>query len=319
MNRNYLILLKKVTPNFLCNYYKKIYYKYNHLIENRYFKKGEFEKGLKKWYKFKIGETLNLDNPIKLTEKQQWLKIHGVTPKIVMCTDKFLVRKYVSDKIGSKYLIPIINIDGIESFYDANDIDFNKLPNSFVIQCNHGSGMTIVIKDKKSLNEKNIKKIKKKFNKWLKINYSFGNGYEMVYRNIKPCIFITKFLENEGDLPDYKYMCFNGEPKYVWVDKNRFKDHRRTLFNLDWTKADFNINTYKNIPDFNPPINSNEMLKLVKILSKDFIFVRVDLYNIKGKIYFGELTFSSESGASVPSPEKYNEILGDLLKLPIDK
>lgn len=180
--------------------------------------------------------------------------------------------------------------------------------------------MTIIIKDKKSLGKRRIKKIRRKLNKWLKINYSFHSGFELVYKDIKPCIFITEFIENDGDLPDYKYMCFNGVPKYIWVDKNRFKDHRRTTFNLNWTKSEFNMHTYKNIDGtFDVPINSDQMLKLVEILAIDFLFVRVDLYNVKGKIYFGELTFSSGSGAELPYPKKFNKILGDLLQLPMDQ
>ena len=320
MTANCFKILERLFPDFILDFFKSLYHKFNMVHEIRVFRKGKIEKGLKRWYKFKTGETLNLDNPKKLTEKQQWLKLHGVTPEIVMCTDKFLVREYIKKTIGSKYLIPIISINGKDHFYNAEEIDFNKLPNSFVIQCNHGSKMTLVIKDKSKLNNRKIKSIKKKLNKWMKINFCFYFGYEMIYKDIKPCIFITKFLENENGLNDYKYMCFNGVPRYVWIDKDRFENHKRTTCNLDWTKAEFRMNTFEDLGnEFDIPLNSGEMEKVARILAKDFCFVRVDLYNIKGKIYFGELTFSSGGGVEFPYPKEYNLILGDMLKLPFEQ
>ena len=268
-----------------------------------------------KWYKAQTGKELHLDNPHTLTEKQQWIKFYDQNPLKVKCTDKYLVRKYISEKIGSQYLVPLITINGNDVFFDANEIDFNLLPNQFVISCNHGSSMTIVVSNKSKLSKRKIKGIKKKLNRWLKIEPAYIGAYDFVYKDIKPCIMITKFLENSNktEICDYKFMAFNGEVKYMWVDSDRFHGHKRNIFNLDLTKAPFVINNYESVENPIIPSNYNDMLKLAKILAKDFLFVRVDFYNVNNKIYFGELTFNSEGGVESFSPKEYDLKIGNEL------
>lgn len=268
-----------------------------------------------KWYKAQTGKILHLNNPQSLTEKQQWVKFYDQDPLKVKCTDKYLVREYISKKIGSQHLVPLITVNGKDAFFNANEIDFNLLPNQFVISCNHGSSMTIVVSDKSKLSKHKIKGIKKKLNRWLKIEPAYIAAYDFVYKGIKPCIMITKFLENpdKSEINDYKFIAFNGGVKYMWIDSDRFHGHKRSVFNLDLTRAPFNINKYEPIGDSAIPSNYKEMLQLANILAKDFMFVRVDFYNVNNVIYFGELTFNSGGGVELPYPEEYDLIVGNEL------
>lgn len=269
-----------------------------------------------KWYKKQTGDLLDLDNPKYLSEKQQWIKIYDQNPLKNTCSDKYEVREYVKKIIGSEYLIPLISINNQNYFFDANDINFDCLPNSFVIACNHGSSMTIVVKNKKSLTKKNIKQIQKKLNRWLKIEPAYINAFDFTYRNIKPCIFITKYLDNgDNDLYDYKFTCFNGKPQFVWVDTGRFSFHKRTIFDINFNRLDITINNYDYDDSIKKPKNYDIMIDLVEKLSRDFKYVRVDLYNVGGTIYFGELTFNSEAGIAKIYPRDADLLISKKLIL----
>ena len=269
----------------------------------------------KKWYKTATGYNLDLDNPVSFTEKQQWLKLFDQDPLKVTCSDKYAVRAHIKSLIGEKYLVPLIEINGVDRFYNAFDIDFNKLPNQFVLSCNHGSSMTIVVDDKSKLGNRKIKRIKKQLNRWLKIDVSYVNAFDFVYKGIKPCIVITEYLSNgNNDLKDYKIFCFNGEPKYLWIDSGRFGKHRRTVYDMSFNKMPFRYGRFQD-EDNEKPENFNEMIVLAKKLCEGFKLVRVDFYNINGKIYFGELTFNSGAGRDLIYPNEYNIKLGEELKI----
>lgn len=289
--------------------------------EKRIESKQDFElkkKYIEKWYKEMTGYELNLENPKTLTEKQQWLKLFDQNPLKNKCTDKIEVRKYIEKKIGAQYLVPLLENCGKKSFDNANEIDFDELPNQFVIACNHGSSMTIVVQDKSKLTKHKIKQIKANLNRWLKIEPAYIGAFDYVYKDIKPKIMITKFLTGKrGITCDYKILCFNGKPKYFWIDSDRFTSHKRKVYNLDKTDAKFNINKYEHS---NEPLPStfDKMIELASILCSDFLFVRVDFYEVDGKIYFGELTFNTGGGTELPYPIEYNEKLGNELSLPIN-
>lgn len=286
-------------------------------IEKRVEKKGDFEieKYIRKWYKSSTGFDLNLNNPKTLTEKQQWIKLYDRQEIKSVCSDKIAVRNYIKNKIGDQYLIPLIKNNNKYFFDNAEEIDFDTLPSKFVIACNHGSSMTIVINNKNDLKKKEIRIIKKKLNRWLKIDPTYISAFDYVYSGIKPQIMITENLANsKSGLSDYKILCFNGKPKYFWIDSDRFTSHKRKVYNLDRTPANFNINKYEDSNEPLPP-EFNDLVSLAEILCKDFIFVRVDFYVSNSKIYFGELTFNSGAGAELPYPIEYNKILGDQLNL----
>jgi hypothetical protein len=274
---------------------------------------GKIDCYLKQWYLKETGIPLNIENPTTLTEKQQWIKLHGINELITSCSDKYKVRSYVKEKIGEQYLIPIITVSNYNSFENVEQIDFEKLPPKFVIQCNHGAHMTHVITNKSKLTYFRKKWLLYRINQEMKINYAYTHGFEFNYRNIVPRIFITECLDTDL-LCDYKFMCFNGEVEYMWVDQNRYNHHKRTVFLNNFEKAPFQLG-YEDI-DLELDIEKcKEMRNLSEILAKDFDLVRVDFYLINKTIYFGEMTFTSSSGKRLPNPQKWNSILGEKLKI----
>ena len=266
-------------------------------------------------YKKIFNRELDLKNPKTFNEKLQWLKLYNRNPKYTELVDKYEVKKYIKDLIGEEYIIPTLGI------YDKfNEIDFDKLPNQFVIKCTHDSGSIIICRDKNKLN---LKDAKKKIEKALKKNFFYG-GREWPYKNVKPRIIIEKFMQNgeEESLKDYKFYCFNGTPKFLYVSEG-MENHETakvSFFDMNLEFTDFHRDDYKQMdkkPD--KPVNFEEMKKLVAKLSKNIPFLRVDLYEINRKVYFSEFTFSPCSGFMPFNPEKYDEIIGNLLELPGEK
>lgn len=272
----------------------------------------DFPKILKQWYKKRTGKNLNLGNPKTFNEKIQWLKLYDNSPLKTKLADKYLVREWIEEQIGSKYLIPLLGV-----WNNFDEIDFDKLPEKFVLKANHGSHWNIIVKDKSKLDKS---KAKKKFDKWMARDYAFKAGLELQYKGIKPKIIAEKFIEDtNGELNDYKIMCFNGEPKFVWVDCGRYSNHTKNIYDLDWNLQPFKMTYPISKTPIARPENLDKMIELAKILCKDFAFVRVDFYNVDGKIYFGEMTFTSMSGTDKFEPEKYDLELGNMLTLPEKK
>lgn len=262
---------------------------------------------------------MNFSNSLTMTQKQQWMKLYDLSEKKTSLSDKYAVRAFIKEVIGEKYLIPLLSIAGKDHFYDVKEIDFDHLPNQFVLKCNHGSGYNIIIRDKASLTDKDITVIRRRLKRWLKENYAYKGGLELVYRDIKPCIMIEKYMAINDDLPDYKFMCFHGQPYYVWCDQGRYVNHKRTVYDLSYKVAPFNMHTYEKCDNNEKPENFDEMIKLAQKLCGNFIYVRVDLYNIEGQIYFGEMTFSSASGCELPTPIEWDRKLGDLMHIDMEK
>lgn len=261
-------------------------------------------------YKYNIGKKLDLSNVKTFNEKLQWLKINDRKLEYIQLVDKYEVRKYISKVIGNSYLIPLIGV------YDRfEEIDFNKLPDKFVLKCTHDSGSVFICKDKKNFN---IRLVKNKINKALKKNYYYSSR-EWPYKNVKPRIICETFMENSNDdLIDYKFFCFNGEVKTILVCSERFSSNglKETFFNTKWEIQNFkrsncNISEIK----IDKPKNLDQMIVLAKKLSENKTFIRVDFYEIKNKIYFGELTFFPASGLQGFEPEYYDNILGDWINI----
>lgn len=281
---------------------------------------------LKVWYFNKTGEILDLDNPKNFNQKIQWLKLYDSTPIKTKLADKYLVREWVKEKIGrtfaqnpenqaevdaegEKYLIPLL---GVWDKFD--DIDFDKLPNRFVLKGNHGCAYNYIVKDKSKMN---IEDARKKFNKWMKRNYAQNGGLELHYKDILPKIVAEAYIEDSNkELNDYKIMCFNGKPQYIWIDQGRFTDRTENIYNTKWELQPFLLTYPNSKEEVPPPKNLDKMLELAEIMAKEFSLVRVDFYNVDGQIYFGEMTFTSASGIDKFIPSSYNKVWGDLLKLP---
>ena len=259
-------------------------------------------------YRYKFNKKLNLKKPQTFNEKLQWLKLYDRNPEYTKMVDKYEAKKYVANIIGEEYIIPTLGV------YDKfEDINFATLPNQFVIKCTHDSGGLIICKDKTKLN---IKEARKKINKSLKRNY-FYTGREWPYKNVKPRIIIEKYMvdESKKELKDYKFFCFNGEPKLLFVAKDRPFATKFNYYDMNFKKLPFKQH-YENFNDYiEKPKGFEKMIELSKKLSKDIPHVRVDFYDINGKVYFGELTFYHFSGFEKFEPEEWDKILGDMLKL----
>jgi hypothetical protein len=273
---------------------------------------SEYPKALKKWYKSKKKENLNLDNPITFCQKIQWLKIFDRNPLKTILADKYLVKKWVENKIGIEYIIPTIGVwDKFEN------IDFNLLPEKFVLKCNHGSGMNLIVKNKSKIK---IEKAQKKFTKWMKTNFAFVNGLELEYKNISRKIIAEEYIENiNGDVFDYKLWCFNGICDYIMVLSDRKKKLKMSFYDKNWNFLPYHY-MKKHKKPFEKPKNLNKLLKLGEILSNEFKFVRVDFYILNNNtIKFGEMTFHPYSGIEHWENKKTDEIFGEKLKLNIEK
>lgn len=259
-----------------------------------------------------MGCQLPLDKPKSFNEKLQWLKLYDRCPEYTEMVDKYKVRKYISEKLGAEYLVPLFGV-----WDDPEKIDFDALPERFVMKCNHNSGLGMCIcKDKKQLN---ISKVKKELHKGLKQDY-YLTGREWPYKNVPRKIIAEQFLQSdEGGLTDYKIHCFNGEPKLILVCKDRFLNTGLTedFFSEHWEHLDLRRPKYPNSKQPIPmPDELSEMLGLAKKLSADIPFLRVDFYIVDHRIYFSELTFFPASGFERFEPERWDKTLGDWLILP---
>lgn len=266
-------------------------------------------------YRIKMRRKLNLRNPKTFNEKLSWLKLHDRNPLYTMMVDKLEAKKYVENIIGRGYIIPTIML-----WDTVDEIDFDSLPKQFVLKCTHNSGGVIVCRDKERLSEETVKK---RLKNSLKKNF-YWLGREWPYRNVKPRILVEQYMEDSNDtgkngLTDYKFYCFNGKAKYLYVSTG-LEDHKTAqigFLTMDWKFAPFGRSDYKAF-DKLPlrPVNLFEMVRIAEKLSRDFLFLRVDLYEINGKIYFSELTFTPCSGMMPFSPYEWDERLGLELDLP---
>lgn len=272
-----------------------------------------YENELKEWFQKKTGKVLNLENPQTFNEKMQWMKLYDSTPIKTKLADKYLVRDYVKEKIGEQYLIPLLGV-----YDNFDEIDFDSLPNKFVLKCNHGCGYNIIVTDKSKFNKK---RARKNIEKWMKTDYSTVYGVELHYKNIKPKILIEEYLENDNkDLYDYKVWCNNGEPEYIMFLSNRKKNLKMSFYDINWNLMPF----YYSHPQHDTPIpkpqNLDKMLELSKKLAKGFPHARIDFYILNdGSLKFGEITFTSCSGVCRWNDDKYDKFLGDKIILPDKK
>ncbi len=285
---------------------------YLRLKKNDYNKRksfGEIERIIDRRYYEINHRHINWNAPALYTEKLNFSKIYCANQIKTDLTDKIEVRKWVGKIIGKEYLVPVIGV------YDHfSDIDFNTLPESFVLKCNHDSGSVTLVPDKSLLSRKQIRKMQKKYDDfYLKRNYGYVY-FELQYAPIPPHLLIEEYLGN--NIRDYKFLCFNGKPYYCWVDFDRFTNHKRNIYDLNWTLQSFNQMTYGNYDKvIEKPDSFDQMVELVSVLCEGFDHVRVDLFNCDGKIYFGEMTFTNGNGFEVIRPVEWDRKLGDLWPL----
>lgn len=267
---------------------------------------------LKRRFKLEMGTGLDLDNPKTFNEKLQWLKIHNHDPRLTTFVDKYLVRDYINSLFGSELLIPLLGV-----WDNPSQIDFDALPDQFVLKCNHNSGKGMVIcKDKSKLN---IKHTVAKLSSGLKENYYIGNR-EWPYKNVKRKIICEKYMTDESgdELKDYKIHCFNGEPKIILMCSGRFSPEglRENFYDCEWNLLPLRRPAHENTSEtFDAPVNLASMLSMSRIIAKGYPFMRVDFYEINQKPYFGEITLYPASGFSPFEPEIWDKTLGDWIHL----
>lgn len=274
------------------------------------------------YYFVKFKKFCNFKNPQTFNEKLQWIKLYDRRPEYTKMVDKFRAKMYVAKIIGKKYIIPTLGVwDKFE------DIDFHSLPEQFVLKCTHDSNGTVVCRDKKTFNKKAARE---QINQSLQFNYYYV-GREWPYKNVKPRIIAEAFMSddptvneknrescsNDG-LTDYKFYCFDGEPKFLYISSG-LEDHttaRISFLTLDWKFAPYQRTDYKPYETLpKRPEMFDEMIEISKKLSSGHRFLRVDLYQINGQVYFSELTFTPSSGLMRFKNPNHDREIGDMMKL----
>lgn len=273
--------------------------------------------GLLKWipdkqyleimFKARMGYNLNLNNPQTFSEKLQWIKLNKREKKWSKMVDKYEVREYIKNVIGEKYLIPLIGV-----YNTFEEINFDKLPNKFVIKCTHDSGGLIICKDKSKLN---IEEAKRKINKCLKRNYFYWSR-EWPYKNVKPRIVCESFISDSNDTPDdYKVLCFNGKAKLIELHRGRFDNHTQDFYDINWKKTGISQGYTNSNIIYEKPEKFEEMIFLSEKIAKNIPHVRIDWFIVKGKLYFGEITFFDGSGMEPFDNKSDDYLLGSWIKL----
>ena len=281
------------------------------------YKKMNDEEYLKRLYKANFGKPLNLEAPETFNEKMQWLKLYNRDPRYIQMVDKYLVKDYVGKIIGFEHIIPTIGV-----WDRAEDLNFDDLPNQFVLKCNHNSGKGMYICRDKS--KCDMHTVIRNLRLGLAQDY-YSINREWPYKDVQRKIIAEKYMEDSdgsGELTDYKIHCYNGIPKIVQVITNRFSttgmvnDH----YTLEWDKLDLVRGHYHTKAEpVKKPDELDEMLQYSRMLCQDIPYVRTDFYIIRHKVYFGEITFFPASGFNSFHPDKWDKIFGEWIQLPEKK
>ncbi len=263
-------------------------------------------------YYLEFGKPLNLKNPVTFNEKLQWLKLYNRKPEYTRMVDKYAVKEYVAEKIGEEYLIPSLGV-----WNTPEEVDFDSLPNQFVLKTTHGGGGggVIICKDKASFDQAAAIA---KMNQAMKADI-YTNLREWPYKDVPRKIIAEQFMVDESglELKDYKFFCFNGNVEFCKVDIDRFIEHRANYYDTVWNMKTFGEEMYPPLFDreIACPPNFNKMLELAQELAQEIPFARIDLYNIKGRTYFGEITFFPAGGMGKFTPMEADEEIGRSLKI----
>lgn len=258
-------------------------------------------------YYFRTSKRMNIDNPVTMNEKIQWLKLYDNLPIKGILADKYLMREEIKKRIGEDYLINLLGV-----FDRFDEIDFGELPDKFVIKTNHGSGFNAIIRNKEKAKKT---KLRHAFKWYMRTNFAYYNGFELQYLNMERKIIIEEFLGD--DVFEYKFMCFDGHPEFFWVRSNCCEEIKRNYYLIDKSKLNYKFGCEEENKDL--ILVDDEMFekikKVVERLAEGFKFVRIDTYILKEKFYIGELTFTSGSGYDNWNPEEKNLYYGNLINI----
>jgi hypothetical protein len=266
---------------------------------------------LKKAFRYSMGRELNLENPVTYTEKLQWLKLYDHRPEYTRMVDKYGVKQYVAERLGEEHVIPVLGV-----WERAEDIDFDALPQRFVLKTTHDSGSYVVCKDKSKLD---IPAARARMAKFLKRKY-YDCNREWPYKNVKPRIIAEQYMEDSrsGELRDYKFFTFGGVPKVLYIAQGRGRGEPTVadFFDMEFNHLPFTIDhDMAQVPPEKPE-NFELMQELAAKLSEGTPQLRVDFYEVDGKVYFGEMTFFHCSGTDAFHPESWDRKFGDWVVLP---
>lgn len=252
----------------------------------------------------------NFQNPKTIQEKIAWLKTFDITDLKTNCTDKLKLHDYSKKVLGVDLCVPVI-----KTYKTIKDIDLDELPNKFVFKCNHGCKYNFIVKNKKSFD---FDEVKRRITSWMSTNFGL-KGYELQYYGIERKIYTETYINTKkGDIVDYKFLCFNGRPTYIQIISDRSKDTKRlNYYDMDFKFVDISRKEFPNNKDLldKKPEHFEAMIEYAKLLSKPFSFVRVDFYDIDGRVYLGELTFSPGNAKMEYENEEHSIMLGNMLKL----
>lgn len=290
--------------------------RFSYLNALGFYKNMPDEDFLKKAYKANMGQVLDLDNPQTFNEKLQWLKLYNRKSEYTMMVDKYKVREYIKKQLGEEYLIPLLGV-----WDDPKEIDFDALPNQFVLKCNHNSGLGMYIcKDKSKLD---VKKVRRELKKGLKQDY-YLPFREWPYKNVPRKIICEKYMidetemelkEEDRELADYKFFCFNGVPKFMYISHDNAINATTDFFDMDFKRLNMRMKDPNSDIIPSKPVEFDALKSIAEKLSFGIPFVRVDMYVINGQIYFGELTFFHNAGFTKIYPEEWEKILGDWIDI----
>jgi hypothetical protein len=270
---------------------------------------------LQLFYRWRFGRWADLRSPTTLNEKFHWKKMHGYQPFHATVCDKFAVRQWVAARVGEQYLVPLVAV-----FDDPAHLDLSALAEPCIVKTTHGSGQNVIIRDKRLIDERQLRA---QLRRWMKHN-EYYLSREPQYRQIRPRLIVERLLTDaEGNIPmDFKLHCFHGSVEMIQVDTDRFTDHRRNLYDVNWQLLPFTWCFWKKGRPLWPngravarPGKLEEMIALARSLSRELDYVRVDLYNCRDKVYFGELTLHHGGGWERFDPPSWDLYFGNKLDL----
>ena len=290
------------------NWLKRAIYRHNCRMSPDHYRSA-----LKHWHWLFKCRPCHVEEPRTMTEKIHWLKLYDSTPVKGRLADKYLVRQWVAGKVGERYLVPLLGV------WDSPDeIDFESLPDSFVLKATHGSGWNILVPDKSALN---VARARQRLREWLGLRQAMKGGFELHYEYCEPRIVCEPFLRDaSGGLRDYKFMVFDGVVQFIFtVDRTQGRVLRGTYL-PDWTRAPFEYTCEADrAPDIPAPAGLETMLSLAGDLGEGFACACIDFYEVDGDVYFGEITFTDADGLSDFTPSRYDRVFGDRIVLPEKK